>query len=183
MHPHLQFMQDGALSHSAASTKNELLERGIYITYWPLYSPGLNLIETIQNWIKDYIENRFGDVQLSYDDLQAVVKEGWEAITTDQLNSLIDSMKGRCEAVIAAQGGAYQILKCILPFFLQIHRTVQRARCSYKSSAGYHPFVWQRDFSYWALQALLPGLACCRHPSQRDFLSKPHQNALILRCQ
>ena len=32
-----------------------------------------------------------------------------------------------------------------------------------------------KDFSYWALQALLPGLPCCRRPSQRDFISKPHQ--------
>jgi len=81
------------------------LERGIYTIYWPPYSPDLNPIETIWNWIKDYIENRFGDVQLSYDNLRAAVKEGWEAITIEQLNSLIDSMRERCEAVIDAQGG------------------------------------------------------------------------------
>jgi len=27
------------------------------------------------------------------------------------------------------------------------------------------PLYGKRDFSYWALWALLPGLACCRHPS------------------
>ena len=98
-------MQDGAPSHLAASIKEELLERGIYTIYWPPYLPDLNLIETIWNWIKDYIKNRFGDVQLSYNNLRAAVKEEWEAITIEQLNSLIDSMRERCEAVIDAQGG------------------------------------------------------------------------------
>ena len=55
--------------------------------------------------MKDYIKLKFGDVQLSYDQLRVAVKEAWEAISVDQLNSLIDSMRKCCEAVIAAEGG------------------------------------------------------------------------------
>lgn len=55
--------------------------------------------------MKDFIELKFGDVQLSYDQLRVAVREAWDSITPDQLNSLIDSMRERCEAVIAARGG------------------------------------------------------------------------------
>jgi transposase len=40
-------MQDGAPSHAAGVTKDELRERGIITIYWPPYSPDLNLIKTI----------------------------------------------------------------------------------------------------------------------------------------
>ena len=105
LHPHLQFMQDGAPGHTAGVTKDELRERGIITIYWPPYSPDLNPIETIWNWMKDWIEERYGDINYSYDNLRQYVKEAWEAITEEQLNSLIDSMRERCEAVIASQGG------------------------------------------------------------------------------
>ena len=59
-------MQDRAPGHSAASTKEKLLERGIYTIFWPAYSPDLNLIKTIWNWIKDYIKLKYRDIQLSY---------------------------------------------------------------------------------------------------------------------
>ena len=55
--------------------------------------------------MKDFIRLRFGDVQLSYNQLRVAVREAWDSITPDQLNSLIDSMRERCEAVIAAKGG------------------------------------------------------------------------------
>jgi len=66
MNPHLQFMQDGALGHSATSTKGELLKQGIHTIFWPACSLDLNPIETIWNWIKDYIKLKYGDVQLLY---------------------------------------------------------------------------------------------------------------------
>ena len=45
---HLLYMQDGAPSHTAAATKEELCERGIPIIIWPPYSPDLNPIETVR---------------------------------------------------------------------------------------------------------------------------------------
>jgi predicted RNA-binding protein with PUA-like domain len=55
--------------------------------------------------MKDYIFNKYGDVQLSYNQLRVAVKEAWESITEYQLKELIQSMKKRCEDVIEANGG------------------------------------------------------------------------------
>jgi len=68
-------MQDRVLSYLAASTKEKLQERGIYTIFWPAYSPDLNLIKMIWNWIKDYIKLKFRDVQLFYNQLYIAVKE------------------------------------------------------------------------------------------------------------
>ena len=95
-------MQDRAPSYIVGVTKAKLRERGIITIYWPLYLPDLNLIKTIQNQIKGWIKERYGDINHSYDKLRQYVKEAWEAITEEQLNSLIDSMRERCEAVISS---------------------------------------------------------------------------------
>ena len=93
-------MQDGALNHSAISAKKELLEQGMHIIFQPAYSPDLNPIKTVQNWIEDYIKLKYGDIQLSYDQLQYTIQDGQESITKKQLNSSIDSIKERSEAAI-----------------------------------------------------------------------------------
>jgi transposase len=53
LHPTLLLIQDGAPGHSAAETKEDLHERGIYPIFWPPYSPDLNPIETVWNLMKD----------------------------------------------------------------------------------------------------------------------------------
>ena len=105
MNPDLQLMQDWAPGHLAGDTLQDLAERGIYPIFWPAYSPDLNPIETIWNWMKDYIENKWEDIQLLYNNLRAAVKEAWEATTERQLLSLIESMQQRCQDVINAEGG------------------------------------------------------------------------------
>lgn len=45
--------------------------------------------------MKDWIEERYGDKQHTYDQLRKYVREAWDAITEDQLNSLIDTMQER----------------------------------------------------------------------------------------
>jgi transposase len=68
-------MQDGAPSHSAASTKEELSKRGIITIFWPAYLPDLNLIKTIWNWMKDYIKRVYSDKEHSYNNLRIYIKE------------------------------------------------------------------------------------------------------------
>jgi transposase len=59
--PELSFMQDGAPGHRAKATYEEFARRGIERKriFWPPYSPDLNLIESIWNKIKDYIQAKF----------------------------------------------------------------------------------------------------------------------------
>jgi hypothetical protein len=101
-------LQDGAPGHSAEYTINELRERGIYPIFWPPFSPDLNPIEAVWNRMKDYIEHHPdlpAGKQRTYDQLRQIVQEAWNAVSDQTLSSLIESMKERCEAVIAAEGG------------------------------------------------------------------------------
>ncbi len=41
---------------------------------------------------------------MTYAQLKIAVQEAWNAITTDQLNELIESMHDHCQAVIDADG-------------------------------------------------------------------------------
>ena len=103
---YLQLMQDGAPGHASKETKKELQERNIYPIYWPAFSPDLNPIEAVWNWMKDWIQEQSpNDEQLSYDRLREVVRASWDALPEQFLKDLIDSMQARCEAVIAAEGG------------------------------------------------------------------------------
>jgi hypothetical protein len=102
-------MQDGAPSHSAAYTIDQLQERGIEPIFWPAFSPDLNPIETVWNKMKDWIELHHLDLpagkQRSYEQLRQIVKEAWEAIPEETLRRLVEGMRDRCEAVIMAEGG------------------------------------------------------------------------------
>lgn len=56
----LILMQDGAPGHSATSTIEELYIRGIRVICWPPFSPDLNPIEHCWNWMKDFIQEKYG---------------------------------------------------------------------------------------------------------------------------
>ncbi len=54
--------------------------------------------------MKDYIFDRYRDVQLSYPRLRAAVLEAWEAIPVEKFEKLIQGMHDRCQAIIDADG-------------------------------------------------------------------------------
>jgi hypothetical protein len=97
-------MQDGAPGYSAAETIEELYERGIYLIFWPAFSPDLNLIKTVWNRMKDYIMRKYPDYHTLYDKLRTAVKEAWNVIRADELQTLVREMPARCQAVIDADG-------------------------------------------------------------------------------
>ena len=97
-------MQDNAPGHGAKKTIAELQERGVQMVEWPAYSPDLNPIETVWDWMKDWIEERYDEKKLNYDQLRTAVKEAQEAVLGSFLNDLLEDMPNRCKAVIAAKG-------------------------------------------------------------------------------
>ena len=96
-------MQDNAKAHYAAATQKELEERQIQVIVWPPFSPDLNPIEMVWNWMKNYIQEHFEE-QMGYDALRAAVMEAWEAVPESYLHELSQSMHDRCQAVIDARG-------------------------------------------------------------------------------
>lgn len=99
-------MQDGASSHTAFSTLEELDMRGIEVIDFPLYSPDLNPIEPCWNWMKDYIQLHYGHIQQpSRQTLYSWVKEAWDALPVEYCIQQLLSMHERCQAVIDANGG------------------------------------------------------------------------------
>ena len=101
----LIFMQDGASGHAAQSTKDDLSERNITVVNWPPYSPDLNPIETLWCKIKDIIQLQFPHLEeVPYEQLRQAIIVAWESIGQEDLQALVQSMRARCEAVIAANG-------------------------------------------------------------------------------
>jgi transposase len=56
------FMQDNAPAHRSAMTRQNLARRRISYLKFPPYSPDLNIIEHMWNWMKNWIEERYWQV-------------------------------------------------------------------------------------------------------------------------
>ena len=55
--------------------------------------------------MKNWIQEHYGDEdKLSYNTLRKAVREAWDAVTSEQLDALINEMKDRCQAIIDADG-------------------------------------------------------------------------------
>jgi transposase len=100
----LIFMQDSAPAHSAKGTLEYLRERGIICIQWPSYSPDSSPIETVWNWMKDWIQEHHNNNLRTYDGLRAAILAAWEAVDAAYLLELLQSMPARCQAVIDANG-------------------------------------------------------------------------------
>lgn len=105
----LVFMQDGAPSHTARHTREQISRYGIQPIFWPSFSPDLNPIESVWDQMKTYIDDHYPEAyahsQRSSNRLRDIVEEAWNSITSDQLLRLLRSMPTRCQAVIDADGG------------------------------------------------------------------------------
>ena len=77
---------------------------GIRPIFWPAKSPDLNLIETLWDKMKVWMQEKYPGIHRSYPKLKAVVIEAWNSITYGLIEELIQSMPARCKAVIEARG-------------------------------------------------------------------------------
>lgn len=95
-------MQDNAPGHVAKATLAEMERWGLRPILWPANSPDLNPIETLWDWIKDYVQEKYPETHRSCPRLREAVIEAWDSITDEQIKELIGTMHERYQAVIDA---------------------------------------------------------------------------------
>jgi hypothetical protein len=104
------FMHDGAGPHRSIETKFNLFQREIRNIQFPPYSPDLNLIEHVWNWMKNWIQEhywkaRYRPDRISFAELRMIIWEAWNAVPDDYIQTLYNSWWKRCQAIIDANGG------------------------------------------------------------------------------
>jgi hypothetical protein len=110
-HPRVVFQQDGASCHRSVETREWLLDHHIPWIRWPAYSPDLNLIEHVWNWMKNWIQTHYWQVRydagkLTLPQWRRIIQAAWEAVPNGFIESLYNSWYDRCQAVIDANGGS-----------------------------------------------------------------------------
>lgn len=105
------FMQDNAPIHTAIKVREWFQARRINLIDWPPYSPDLNPIEHIWFHLKAKVLELYpelnhlsGGTDSIREKLEQALQEAWEVLPQALFDSLLDSMKRRCEAVIIAEG-------------------------------------------------------------------------------
>jgi transposase len=105
------FVHDNAPIHSATKTKEWLDEWLIEVSDWPPYSPDLNPIENAWAKLKERLHDFNPDLELTKGGEEKVrqvifkgLEEAWDALGSEYVRGLIESMPRRCAAVIEAKG-------------------------------------------------------------------------------
>lgn len=106
----LIWMQDNASCHRSKLTYENLHRRRIPYIKFPRYSPDLNLIEHVWNWMKNWIQAHYyaayyDAAKIPLPELRRIIWQAWEAVPEEFIEKLYDSWWRRCQAVIDARGG------------------------------------------------------------------------------
>jgi transposase len=98
---HWWFQQDNAPQHSSRAARTWFSQHGVDLLDFPPYSPDLNPIENLWAIVKKRVEERLAR---TIDEVEAVLKEEWEALDAELLTKLAHSMPARCAKVVANHG-------------------------------------------------------------------------------
>jgi transposase len=106
-YPQHVFQQDNAPSHRSKKTTAALRNAGIAVLRFPTYSPDLTPIENVWPWMKDWLEDRYGDdlQEMGLNELRPAIHAAWDAVPTEFMLRLAHSMPRRLDLCIEAQGG------------------------------------------------------------------------------
>jgi transposase len=86
-------MQNNAFSYAAYATFEIFEKQEIEPVIWPLFSPDLNLIKTVWDYLKDYYEEKYGHISNPlYARMRAWIQEAWEAIPEFYFHILLQGM-------------------------------------------------------------------------------------------
>jgi hypothetical protein len=99
------FQQDGDPKHTSKLVQAWLKDnvpKFIAKKDWPANSPDQNVIENLWGTVQDRVYAR---EPRTVDALRRIIREEWQAIELETLQSLVDSMPRRLAAVIANAGG------------------------------------------------------------------------------
>ena len=103
MIPHSSLMQNGAPGHAAKITIQKISNQNVRVIRWLVLNPDFNLIETVWNNMKNWIQQNHFEI-LNYEQFRGVVIAIWDQIPVEFFNDLVDSMQTRCETVIRVNG-------------------------------------------------------------------------------
>jgi len=95
-------LQDNAPPHKSDVMREWFHNHGITLLDFPPYSPDLNPIENVWAHLKRRVEKHR---PRTADELEAAIREEWEAVDNSFLLSLAHSMPARLQAVIDNRGG------------------------------------------------------------------------------
>ena len=95
------FQQDNAPCHVSKVSKAFLTEKKIEIMDWPANSPDLSPIENLWGFLKVKVAKRS---PATVSDLKMILKEEWENISLEYLQSLVRSMPKRLQELKIKNG-------------------------------------------------------------------------------
>jgi hypothetical protein len=96
-------MQDNCPAHRALSIQHYLREHEVEFLEWPPYSPDLNPIENLWNWMKDKLAKEYPPSE-SREELEARFLEIWDGITPEMCKAYCMDYEKRLKAVKKAGG-------------------------------------------------------------------------------
>ena len=114
LHPNYRpgtfFQQDNARIHTARTTQDWFLERGIWVIDWPAHSPDQNPIEHVWPKLKANLKKLLPNLHLLKDNeadralFNEKIVEAWWMVPQAFIDNLIWSVPRRVEAMYRAKG-------------------------------------------------------------------------------
>ena len=98
------FMHDNATPHTARVTTTFLEEQGIDTLDWPARSPDLYAIENLWDQVKREADKRIKE-NTTLAQLGGIIQRAWNSIPQQNITTLVNSMRKRCNEVIDMNGG------------------------------------------------------------------------------